>query len=135
MNLLNFLRFTGKDYLDHAINALLMFSAISALLIWLSPFTVEVSLTIALCSTVLFGGIFLEAYQNKSGTGKAQASDYGAVIISAVFCYITAFPLLLATGVTKTNNWYFKTKWYELLGMYILLAVLAYVWVYRRLRK
>lgn len=135
MKLLNKFRFTGKDYLDHAIGALILFSALSCFLIFIGISNPQWGITIALGLTILGGGIGLEIYQRESGKGNAQTSDYAAVFVSAVFAYITTWQILVWINVIPKGTWDFIDKWYHFAGVYLFLIFVCWLFIYKQLKN
>jgi hypothetical protein len=131
--ILNKLRFSKYDFVNHTVCACIFYLLLRIVLIFINLIVSvkpEYQAITAAALVILLAGQLLEIYQVESKTGAAQGSDSLAIITAAIACMVTDFVF------AHVFNWYsipgFDTL-FSSIPIYIILALIYYFFVIRKI--
>ncbi|MFL9844725.1 hypothetical protein [Flavobacterium rhizosphaerae] len=124
--LLDFMRFTGFDFVDHAIGAAVLFTVTTLGADML--FVHEAAICIAALVTVL-AAIGLEIWQGETGNGTMQVSDMCAGILSVLMCLPIALGIYEFIGKPVWENY----SYWQILHVFIICCLCFYPFVWSQL--
>lgn len=127
--ILNKLRFSKYDFVNHSVCACIFYLLLRIVLIFTNlivSIKPEYLAITAAALVILLAGQLLEIYQAESKTGAAQGSDSLAVITAAIACMVTDFV------IAQVFNWYTIPGFdilFSSIPVYTILALIYYFFV------